>query len=55
MFYSLFHCMLNFMAEITYFGDRQFYKDWWNSSYIDEYWRTWNLVSLFKFSPLIIG
>jgi hypothetical protein len=37
--------MLNFMAEITKFGDRQFYKDWWNSSFIDEYWRTWNLVS----------
>lgn len=44
MFYTLFHCMLNFMGEITYFGDRQFYKDWWNSSFIDEYWRTWNLV-----------
>ena len=43
MFYSLFHCILNLIAEITKFGDRQFYKDWWNSSFIDEYWRTWNL------------
>lgn len=43
MFYSLFHCTLNFMGELTKFGDRQFYKDWWNSSFIDEYWRNWNL------------
>jgi len=47
MFYTLFHCMLNFSAEITKFGDRQFYKDWWNSSFIDEYWRTWNLPTHF--------
>lgn len=43
MFYTLFHCMLNLSAELTRFGDRQFYKDWWNSNFIDEYWRTWNL------------
>lgn len=44
MFYAFFHCALNLFAEITRFGDRQFYKDWWNCSFIDEYWRTWNLV-----------
>lgn len=44
MFYTLFHCQLNLFAELTRFGDRQFYKDWWNSNFIDEYWRTWNLV-----------
>jgi len=43
MFYAIFHCALNLFGELTRFGDRQFYKDWWNSSYIDEYWRTWNL------------
>lgn len=54
LFYTLFHCMLNFSAEITKFGDRQFYKDWWNSSYLDEYWRTWNLVSFFIILKLIL-
>lgn len=49
MFYTLFHCMLNFMAELTKFGDRQFYKDWWNSKFLDEYWRTWNLVKILIF------
>ena len=44
MFYAFFHCALYLLAELTRFGDRQFYKDWWNSSFIDEYWRTWNLV-----------
>jgi hypothetical protein len=44
MFYANFHCYLNLLAELTYFADRVFYKDWWNSLYLDEYWRTWNLV-----------
>ncbi len=44
MFYSFFHCYLNLLAELTRYGDRTFYKDWWNSLYLDEYWRTWNLV-----------
>ena len=26
MFYCLFHLWLNILAEITYFGDREFYK-----------------------------
>lgn len=47
MFYALFHCWLNLLAELTRFGDRNFYKDWWNSLYLDEYWRNWNLVTLF--------
>lgn len=25
------------------FGDRVFYKDWWNSSEVSAYWRLWNL------------
>ncbi len=26
IFYALFHVWLNILAEITYFGDREFYK-----------------------------
>jgi len=47
MFYGFFHCWMNFLAELTRFSDRNFYKDWWNSIYLDQYWRTWNLV-IFK-------
>lgn len=37
-FYLYFHLWLNFLAELTRFGDRQFYKDWWNARTIDRYW-----------------
>lgn len=37
-FYFFFHLWLNFLAEITRFGDRLFYKEWWNARTIDEYW-----------------
>ena len=47
MFYAFFHCWMNFLAELTRFSDRNFYKDWWNSIYLDQYWRTWNLVRKF--------
>ena len=43
MFYALFHLWLNILAEITYFGDRLFYKAWWNASRLDVYWRNWNI------------
>ena len=43
MFYFYFHLYLNFVAEILRFGDRVFYKDWWNSSEVGAYWRLWNL------------
>jgi len=42
MFYSLFHSFMNFWAEMTYFGDRRFYSDWWNAGNLSEYWRKWN-------------
>jgi len=42
-FYLFFHLWLNLLAELTRFGDRQFYRDWWNARTIDKYWRTWNL------------
>ncbi|EWM23514.1 diacylglycerol acyltransferase [Nannochloropsis gaditana] len=42
-FYVYFHCTLNLFAEITRFGDRLFFKDWWNCTSFSRYWRTWNL------------
>ena len=42
-FYHFFHVYLNIMAEITRFGDRHFYSDWWNSTTLADFWRTWNL------------
>ena len=41
-FYALFHSFLNALAEILYFGDREFYSDWWNVSDIRTYWTSWN-------------
>ncbi|GMH59320.1 hypothetical protein TrLO_g1570 [Triparma laevis f. longispina] len=43
MFYALFHLWLNILAEATCFGDRQFYKAWWNATKLDVYWRDWNI------------
>lgn len=37
-FYFFFHLWLNLLAELTRFGDRLFYKEWWNARTIDEYW-----------------
>ena len=42
-FYWFFHLWLNLFAELTRFGDRLFYKDWWNSRTIEQYWRNWNI------------
>lgn len=38
VFYFYFHLWLNLLAELTRFGDRMFYKDWWNAKTIDRYW-----------------
>lgn len=43
VFYFYFHLWLNLLAELTCFGDRIFYKDWWNSRTIEGYWRLWNV------------
>nr|AGH55992.1 acyl CoA:diacylglycerol acyltransferase [Tetraena mongolica] len=43
MFYCLFHLWLNILAELLRFGDREFYKDWWNAQTTDGYWRMWNM------------
>jgi hypothetical protein len=34
--YTIFNLRLNILAEILQFGDREFYKDWWNAKTIDE-------------------
>ncbi|ROT38567.1 MBOAT family protein [Sodiomyces alkalinus F11] len=41
-FFALFQSFLNALAEVTRFGDRSFYDDWWNSESLGAYWRTWN-------------
>ncbi|EER02103.1 Diacylglycerol O-acyltransferase, putative, partial [Perkinsus marinus ATCC 50983] len=43
MFFTLFHTWMNILAELTRFGDREFYEDWWNSVNFREYWQKWNL------------
>eukprot|EP00887_Chlorella_sp_A99_P006596 scaffold3.g6596.t1 len=55
MFYALFDTWLNIVAELTRFGDREFYKaraqppptraapEWWNATTVGEYWRLWNM------------
>lgn len=41
-FFALFQSVLNVLAEILRFGDREFYGDWWNSSDLRSYWTSWN-------------
>ncbi|KJE95584.1 acyl-CoA:1,2-diacylglycerol O-transferase [Capsaspora owczarzaki ATCC 30864] len=42
-FYWFFHCVLNAMAEVLRFADREFYRDWWNATTIQYFWRNWNI------------
>ncbi|KAG7254188.1 hypothetical protein CRUP_030431 [Coryphaenoides rupestris] len=42
-FYWFFHSSLNFSAELLRFGDRQFYKDWWNAQTVTYFWQNWNI------------
>lgn len=41
-FFALFQSFLNALAEVTRFGDRNFYDDWWNSTSLQQYWSSWN-------------
>ncbi|ESP01933.1 hypothetical protein LOTGIDRAFT_172306 [Lottia gigantea] len=43
-FFAILHSWLNAFAEMLSFGDRLFYKDWWNSTTFSNYYRTWNVV-----------
>lgn len=40
--YVIWECILNLLAELTYFADRGFYADWWNSVSWDQFARDWN-------------
>jgi len=42
-FYAFFHVYLNLIAELLRFGDRLFYKAWWNAVTFEQYWRLWNM------------
>ncbi|EAR83561.1 membrane bound O-acyltransferase, MBOAT protein (macronuclear) [Tetrahymena thermophila SB210] len=42
LFYILFENILGVFAEITRFGDRKFFDDWWNCTSYEEYNRKWN-------------
>jgi len=42
-FYTFFHSYLNAWAEALRFGDRQFYRDWWNATTVQYFWSNWNI------------
>lgn len=42
-FYALFHSGLNIVAELLKFGDRTFYRDWWNAPNVAYFWQNWNI------------
>lgn len=42
-FYMFFHSLLNIVAELTRFADREFYRDWWNSESVYYFWSNWNI------------
>ncbi|XP_045143153.1 sterol O-acyltransferase 2 [Echinops telfairi] len=44
IFFAFLHCWHNAFAEMLRFGDRMFYRDWWNSTSFSNYYRTWNVV-----------
>ncbi|KAJ0724109.1 putative diacylglycerol O-acyltransferase [Helianthus annuus] len=47
MFYCFFHLWLNILAELLRFGDREFYKDWWNAQTIEEPVHKWIVRHLY--------
>nr|KAF6404674.1 diacylglycerol O-acyltransferase 1 [Rousettus aegyptiacus] len=42
-FYWFFHSCLNTVAELMQFGDREFYRDWWNAESVTYFWQNWNI------------
>jgi len=42
-FYLYFHSFLNIVAELLFFADRTFYKDWWNAQNVTYFWQNWNI------------
>jgi diacylglycerol O-acyltransferase-1 len=58
LFYVYFHSTLNLLAELLCFGDRLFYRDWWNATDLNEFWNRWNTTvhdfcKRHVYSPLI--
>lgn len=50
LFFCTFELILQVFAEITQFGDRLFYEDYWNSTTFEEFNRKWNRpVHMFLF------
>ncbi|XP_078399139.1 diacylglycerol O-acyltransferase 1-like [Cetorhinus maximus] len=43
-FHGFFHSTLNFIAELLRFGDRRFYRDWWNSETLTYFWSNSNII-----------
>lgn len=43
-FFGVLHSWMNIFSELTRFGDRQFYTDWWNVSNYGAYYRKWNII-----------
>lgn len=43
-FFYLLHSWMNMWGEMLRFGDRLFYRDWWNSTSYGYFYRTWNVV-----------
>ncbi|KAG7820247.1 hypothetical protein KL919_001564 [Ogataea angusta] len=44
VFYLIWELILNAIAELSYFADREFYGYWWNSVDWNAYARDWNIV-----------
>lgn len=56
--YGFLHCWLNGWAEVLRFADRQFYREWWLSRSVSQFWRRWNLLvhlwlSEYVYAPLM--
>ncbi|XP_011500248.1 PREDICTED: sterol O-acyltransferase 1 [Ceratosolen solmsi marchali] len=43
-FYCILHSWQNGMAELLKFADKLFYRDWWNCTSYDAFYRTWNII-----------
>lgn len=42
-FFIIWDAILNSIAELSRFGDREFYRDWWNSTDWSKFARDWNV------------
>jgi sterol O-acyltransferase len=55
MFQIVFEQILNVFAELSGFGDREFYQDWWNSNGFEDFARKWNRpVHLFLYKHVYL-